>query len=232
MSRPPVLAVAHRGDPYRYRENTLRSVESAAAAGADAVEVDVRLTRDGVPVLLHDPTLERLWEDPRPVHRLTLDELAEVGDPAGPRVPTLTEALKAVAETPATRLLIDLDEPGPAAAAHHAVADLGAAHRVAYCGPTAAMLAVRALDPDAEIALTWRQPRLPGRPLLDDLRPRYLNPPFGMVEPRIVDAAHDAGLLVSTWTVDLRRTVRRMLRTGVDSVTSNRIDMLRRELDA
>ncbi|MEV6209763.1 glycerophosphodiester phosphodiesterase [Kitasatospora sp. NPDC051914] len=232
MSRPPVLAVAHRGDPYRHRENTLRSVESAVAAGADAVEVDVRLTRDGVPVLLHDPTLERLWGDPRPLHRLTLDDLAEVGEPGGPRVPTLTEALKAVAESPHTRLMIDLDEPGPAAAAHRAVADLGAEHRVAWCGPASAMLAVRALDPDAELALTWRQPRLPGRPLLDDLRPHWFNPPFGMVEPRLVGAAHDAGLLVSTWTVDLRRTMRRMLDAGVDSLTSNRIDLLRRVLDA
>ncbi|MEV8097654.1 glycerophosphodiester phosphodiesterase [Kitasatospora sp. NPDC085879] len=230
MSRPAVLAVAHRGDPYRFRENTLRSVESAAAAGADAVEVDVRLTRDGVPVLLHDATLERLWGDPRPLDRLTLDELAGIGEPGGPRIPTLTEALKAVAETPGTRLMIDLDERGPAAAAYRAVADLGARPNVAWCGPTAAMLAVRELDPEAEIALTWRQPRLPGRTLLDDLRPRYLNPPFGMVEPRLVGAAHDAGLLVSTWTVDLRRTVRRMLLAGVDSLTSNRIGMLRREL--
>lgn len=232
MSRPHVLAVAHRGDPYRHRENTLRSVESAIAAGADAVEVDVRLTRDGVPVLLHDATLERLWGDPRPVGRLTLDDLAEVGAPGGPRVPTLTEALKAVAAAPHARLMIDLDDPGPAAAVHRAVADLGAERHVAYCGPTGAMLAVRALDPGAEISLTWRRPQLPGRPLLDDLRPRYLNPPFGIVEPRLVGAAHDAGLLVSTWTVDLRRTMRRMLRTGADSLTSNRIDLLRRVLDA
>ncbi|GJF34044.1 glycerophosphoryl diester phosphodiesterase [Kitasatospora sp. NE20-6] len=227
MSRPTVLAVAHRGDPYRHRENTLRSVESALAAGADAVEVDVRLTRDGVPVLLHDAGLQRLWGDPRPIDRVTAEEAAALGTP-GVRIPSLAEALKAVAAAPGARLLIDLDDPGPAAAVHRAVADLGAEDRVAYCGPTAAMLAVRALDPGAELSLTWRRPQLPGRPLLDDLRPRYLNPPFGLVEPRLVDAAHDAGLLVSAWTVDLRRTMRRMLRTKVDSLTSNRIELLRR----
>lgn len=56
-----VTAVAHRGDPYRFRENTLDSLRSGLDRGADAVEFDVRLTRDGVPVLLHDDTLERLW---------------------------------------------------------------------------------------------------------------------------------------------------------------------------
>ena len=49
-----VTAVAHRGDPYRVRENTIDSLRSALQRGADAVEIDVRLTRDGVPVLLHD----------------------------------------------------------------------------------------------------------------------------------------------------------------------------------
>ncbi|MER8185183.1 glycerophosphodiester phosphodiesterase [Kitasatospora sp. NPDC094015] len=228
MSR--VLAVAHRGDPFRHRENTLASVGSAFAAGADAVEVDVQLTRDGVPVLLHDRTLERLWGDPRPIDRVTLDQLADLGAP-GLRVPTLTEALKTAAESPAGRLMIDLDDAGPAAAAWQAVTALGAESRVAFCGSATAMLAVRALAPDAELALTWKQPRLPGGALLADLRPRWINPPFGLVDQAFTGAAHQAGLEVSTWTVDLRRTVRRMLRAGVDSITSNRVSLLRAELD-
>ncbi|MFI9328857.1 glycerophosphodiester phosphodiesterase [Kitasatospora sp. NPDC052868] len=228
--RHPVLAVAHRGDPYRYRENTLPSVESALAAGADAVEVDVQLTRDGVPVLLHDETLERLWGDPRPIRRVTLDQLDELRD-GHLAVPTLTEAVKAVTATPAARLLIDLDDPRPAAATWAAVTGLGAERRVAFCGPATAMLAVRALAPEAEIALTWKQPRLPAAELLADLRPRFLNPPFGLVTTDFTAAARDAGLGVSTWTADLRRTMRRLRSAGVDSITSNRIGVLRSVLD-
>ncbi len=226
----PVLVVAHRGDPYRFRENTLASVESALAPGADAVEVDVQLTRDGVPVLLHDLTLERLWGDPRRVGAVTLEQLSSLGSP-GLRVPTLAEALKTVTATPAARLLIDLDEPGPAEAVWQAVTGLGAEDRVAFCGPVGALLAVRALAPDAELALTWKQPRLPGRALLDDLRPRYVNPPFGLVDPPFTAAAHHAGLAVSTWTVDRRRTMARLLRSGVDSLTSNRPALLRKVVD-
>ncbi|GAA2780037.1 glycerophosphodiester phosphodiesterase [Kitasatospora sp. CM 4170] len=226
----PVLAVAHRGDPYRYRENTLPSVESALAAGADAVEVDVRLTRDGVPVLLHDETLERLWGDLRPLRRVPLDQLDELRD-GDLTVPTLAEALKTVAATPAARLLIDLDDPHPVAATWEVVTGLGLEHRVAFCGPATAMLAVRAAAPHAEIALTWKQPRLPVRALLDDLRPTYLNPPFGLATAEFTAAAHDAGLAVSTWTADLRRTMRRLCAAGVDSITTNRIDLLRSVLD-
>ncbi|GAA2275941.1 MULTISPECIES: glycerophosphodiester phosphodiesterase [Kitasatospora] len=226
----PVLAVAHRGDPYRHRENTLASVESALAAGADAVEVDVQLTRDGVPVLLHDPTLERLWGDPRRIGSVTLARLGELGG-GELRVPTLAQTLKTVAETPGAKLLIDLDDATPVAATWAAVTGIGAEDRVGFCGPVAAMLAVREHAPDADIALTWKHPRLPGRPLLDDLRPRYVNPPFGLVDAAYVDAAHELGLAVSTWTVDTRRTMLRLAAAGVDSLTSNRIAVLRRVLD-
>ncbi|MFD8703025.1 glycerophosphodiester phosphodiesterase [Kitasatospora sp. NPDC059648] len=228
--RRPVLAVAHRGDPYRHRENTLPSVESALAAGADAVEVDVQLTRDKVPVLLHDPTLERLWGDPRSIGRVTTEQLAELRQGAL-SVPTLAEAIKVVADANGPRLLIDLDEPGPAAATWSVVTGLGAEGLVAFCGHTTAMLAVRELSPDAEIALTWKQPRMPAPALLRDLRPRYLNPPFGLVTPGFVEAAADEGLAVSAWTADLRRTMRRLRDTGAASITTNRISVLRSVVD-
>ncbi|BAJ33023.1 putative glycerophosphoryl diester phosphodiesterase [Kitasatospora setae KM-6054] len=223
-------AVAHRGDPYLHRENTLPAVSAALAAGADAVEVDVQLTRDEVPVLLHDRTLERLWGDQRQIGRVTLDELAEVASP-GLRIPTLAEALQAVAATEGARLMIDLDDSGPAAATWQAVSDLGMADRVAFCGPVVAMLAVRELDADAEISLTWNRLQLPKQRLLAELGPSYLNPPFGLVDERLVASVHDAGLGLATWTVDLRRTMRRMLALGVDSLTSNRITLLRRTID-
>jgi glycerophosphoryl diester phosphodiesterase len=55
------LAIGHRGAPTVATENTMPSIDAAIDAGADLVEIDVRLTRDGAPVLLHDRTLKRLW---------------------------------------------------------------------------------------------------------------------------------------------------------------------------
>ncbi|WP_055589158.1 glycerophosphodiester phosphodiesterase [Peterkaempfera griseoplana] len=238
MHLHPPRAVAHRGDPYRHRENTLPSIRSALAAGADAVEVDVRLTRDGVPVLLHDPTLRRLWGIARPLADLTAAELHRLGGPGAPhRVPTLAQALEAVAAAPRTHagrtplLMIDLDDAGPVAATCAEVHRLGAADRVAYCGPPSAMFAVRDHAPSAEVSLTWRTPRTPPRQLLAELRPQLLNLPFGLVTPALVDHARHTGLQVSAWTVDVRRTMARVLRTGVVSLTTNRIAVLRALLD-
>ena len=66
------LAIAHRGDPVRHRENTLAAFRAAVEAGAGMVELDVRRTADGAAVVVHDPTLERLWGLRRRVADVTL----------------------------------------------------------------------------------------------------------------------------------------------------------------
>ncbi|ANH93707.1 glycerophosphodiester phosphodiesterase [Streptomyces sp. NPDC057197] len=218
-----VTAVAHRGDPYRFRENTLDSLRSALARGADAVEIDVRLTRDGVPVLLHDETLGRLWGHDRPLRSLTADE---VRDLTGGGVPPLADALAA---TEGGRVMIDLPG-GPSARAVArivgAVRDCGAEDRVYYCAGAEAMLAVRAADPSAEIALTWTSLAPPRAGVLEAVRPRWLNYRFGLVDRELVERVHRDGRLVSVWTPDTRRSQRRLLGVGVDSITTNRVDLL------
>ncbi|MET9804900.1 glycerophosphodiester phosphodiesterase [Streptomyces sp. NPDC006368] len=218
----PVI-VAHRGDPYRVRENTVASIRSAFARGADAVEIDVRLTRDGVPVLLHDDSLKRLWRVDRPLDRLTLAEVRELTGPEG--VPTLRDALVAAGPH---RVMIDL--PGATEASVRAIVstvhECGAADRVYYCSSAAAMLLVRAADPAAEIALTWTTLAPPRPVLLDAVAPRWLNYRFGLVSRALTDRVHRDGLLVSAWTADTRRTMRRLIACGVDSITTNRVDTL------
>ncbi len=97
----PVLVIAHRGDSLHYPENTLASIRLAFDRGADPVEVDVRLTRDGVPVIFHDEFLDRTTNGTGPMVALTLRQLKmlDAGDWKAPRfrgerVPTLEEALR------------------------------------------------------------------------------------------------------------------------------------------
>ncbi|MCC3770924.1 glycerophosphodiester phosphodiesterase [Streptomyces sp. UNOC14_S4] len=218
------VAVAHRGDPYVQRENTLPSISSALRAGAGAVEVDVRLTRDGVPVLLHDATLERLWGQPRALGTLSADELREL---TGGGVPTLREALAMLPASDGQRLFIDLPDPAAAEAAVAEVHASDAAGRVYYCAGAESMLAVRGADPEAEIALTWTTLAPPRAALLDRVRPRWLNYRFGLITPALVTRNHADGYLVSAWTPDTRYTMRRLLAAGVDSITTNRVAVLR-----
>ncbi|WP_333768215.1 glycerophosphodiester phosphodiesterase [Streptomyces sp. IBSBF 2435] len=219
------VTVAHRGDPYAHRENTLPSVRSALLKRADAVEVDVRVTGDGVPVLLHDPTLERLWGHQRAVLGLTRDE---VRDLTGGQVPTLAEALAELARHERSRMLLDLTGAEQAAPALAAVRDAGAGERVYYCGEATAMRAVRDADPAAEIALTWKTSARPAPALLAAVAPRWLNLRFGLIDAATVGYARERGLLVAAWTADWPRSMRRLLALGVDSVTTNRLTALQR----
>ncbi|MFF9911347.1 glycerophosphodiester phosphodiesterase [Streptomyces sp. NPDC013457] len=221
-----VTVVGHRGDPYRVRENTLASIVSAIEAGADAVEVDVRLTADGVPVLLHDDTLKRLWGHDRPLSAVSLAELAELTYDG---VPTLREALIAAGPY---RLMLDLPGGNEQSVRRivGTVRECGAAERVYYCAGGIAMLQVRAADPSAEIALTWTSLAPPRAALLDAVRPRWLNYRFGLVSRELVELAHRDGYLVSAWTADTRRTMRKLLSHGVDAITTNRVDALAAEL--
>ncbi|KQX14241.1 glycerophosphodiester phosphodiesterase [Streptomyces sp. Root431] len=218
----PVTVVGHRGDPYRVRENTLSSIASAIERGADAVEVDVRLTKDGVPVLLHDDTLKRLWGHDRPLSRLSYEQLRELTYDG---VPTLREALITAG---AHRLMLDL--PGGNEDSVRkivgTVRECGAGERVYYCAGSVAMLQVRAADPAAEIALTWTSLAPPRRVLLDAVRPKWLNYRFGLVSRELTERVHRDGLLVSAWTADTTRTMRKLIFNGVDSITTNRVDAL------
>ncbi|MET8475571.1 glycerophosphodiester phosphodiesterase [Streptomyces sp. NPDC006422] len=217
-----VTAVAHRGDPYRVRENTLPSLRSALERGADAVEVDVRVTRDAVPVLLHDATLERLWQHERPLSALSYDEVRGLTEGG---VPTLADALEACGDA---RVMIDL--PGADARSVRtivgAVADCGAQERVYYCAGAQTLLQVRAAAPAAELALTWTTLAPPRAGVLAALAPRWLNYRFSLITRDLAAKVHHDGYLLSTWTPDTKRSMRRLLDLGVDSITTNRIDVL------
>ena len=106
--------VGHRGDRAEAPENTMPSLELAMDDLA-FVETDVQLSRDGVPVLFHDTTLERVTGDPHAVGELDLEQLRrlDVGawygaDYAGERMPTLDEFLTALAARDGARALVEL----------------------------------------------------------------------------------------------------------------------------
>lgn len=106
-----VMVTAHRGAHGAAPENSVAAIERAIGLGADIVEIDVRLTRDGVPVLMHDETVDRTTDGTGAVSAMGFEEVARLAlrDRAGAstphRVPTLREALEAARG----RILVDLD---------------------------------------------------------------------------------------------------------------------------
>ncbi|MET0734348.1 MAG: glycerophosphodiester phosphodiesterase family protein [Microbacterium sp.] len=123
---------SHRGGGQSAPENTLPAISAALAAGFDYVEVDVALTADRHPVLMHDPTLERTTDGRGPVSARTLEEVRSLDagswfDPqyAGTRVPTLAEFLDLLATSP-QRAIVEFKGEWDAAAVQTAIAEVSA----------------------------------------------------------------------------------------------------------
>jgi glycerophosphoryl diester phosphodiesterase len=213
------LALAHRGDWSEAPENTVAAFQAAERAGADMVELDVRRTADGHVVVMHDPTLERVWGSPLAVADSTLAELRAVRVEEH-RIVTLEEALGCV-ELPVMVdfTLVDVVEPTLAV-----IRDADALDSVLFSGGNVAgHRRVRALAPSARIALTWTDRELPPATLLEELGIEYFNPPCELLDAQVVESMHDRGYNVSTWTVDDPCVMRRVVDCGTDAVVTNRV---------
>lgn len=195
--------IAHRTCPRNAPENSLAGIRFAAESGADAVEIDVRLTSDGHPVLMHDRWLWRTTGRPRRVHRTTLSVVRRLRLRGGSgTVPTLTEALEALA--PGLKVAIDVKDPAAAGAVIDEVRRLGLEDRALFWGQSKEAVALASeTAPEIEASLL-RDAISPSdrRLFLDDAvasRARGISAHWSVIEPGFVGEARDRGLLVYAW---------------------------------
>jgi glycerophosphoryl diester phosphodiesterase len=225
-----VLAIAHRGDPVGHRENTVPAFAAAVAQGADMLELDLRRTRDGAIVVLHDQSLLRLWGLDASVGDLDLSAVARLGE-GDVRIPTVRQVLDAVPSS--VELMVDFTRREVVAGALDQVMSAGALDRCLFVtGNVDALRMLRGLSGRPRVGLTTTEGADPPLDLLDELGAEYWNPMFTFVTADGVASAHSAGLLVSTWTVDRPEDMGHVVGAGVDAVVSNRVaelvDFLRR----
>jgi len=242
------LVYAHRGGAALAPENTLAAFDRGMAEGAGGLEFDVRLSRDGVPVVHHDPRLERTTNGHGPVSALTADELARVDAGyhftsegrfpfrrEGIGVPRLEEVVR---RYPDAQLIVEMkdDTAAIAEAVVSVLRKARALERAAlasfYARP---VLAARALgdgvrtgaaQPEVRAALyrSWcgLSPRTPA--YYGFQIPEKAGR-LRVVSPRFVRAVTRAGLTVSVWTVNEEADMRRLLSWGVTGLITDRPDL-------
>jgi glycerophosphoryl diester phosphodiesterase len=215
---------AHRGDSAHAVENTLEAFERARAAGADGVELDVRLTRDGEVVVFHDDDLERLAGRPDALASLSLAEVREVRLSSGARIPTLAEVLDAI---PELEVNVELKSPG----AGRAGALPGVVARWLRERRDAGRVIISSFDPWALVQVHSAAPAIATGFLFHrDRRRAWLAPWLGsaalhpedtLCGARDVRAWRRAGYAVNVWTVDDAARLRELAQWGVDGLISN-----------
>ena len=232
------LIVAHRGVPMMEPENTLASFKRALDQGADALETDLRFTRDNVLVLHHDATLERMTDGTGPVRAHTLAELKQLRtrNPNGAwrneRIPTLLELITLTqAKVP---LLLELKDPLFTNPAHARVlADL-----LAATGMTSSV-AVASFHFDYVQGVQAVAPQIPmGYITLKDLKPKpgaqILGPlwPILLLNPWYMETARAQGSIVAPLDPNPEARIAWYLSLGVDAFLANYPAAVRRALDA
>ncbi len=237
LDAPRPLAFAHRGGAAAGDENTADAFARAVALGYRYVETDVHATADGVAVVFHDPTLDRMLGRPGRVHDARWADLAALRVGGAAVVPRLDDVL---AGWPDVRFNVDVKaEPGVGPTLD-AVRRTGAQDRVLLASFSTARLARirRAAGPAVptslgarEVAALWAAARLRRR--------RFRLPPgvvaaqvpvrqgLRVVDPRFVRLAHDLGLQVHVWTIDDPTEMNELLDLGVDGIMTDRIEVLR-----
>ncbi|MBE1490940.1 glycerophosphodiester phosphodiesterase [Plantactinospora soyae] len=223
------LTIAHRGDPLAHRENTMPAFQSAVDKGANTLEFDLRLTRDGRIALLHDARLDRLWDVPAAIADLTLAQVRTAGTD-GHQVPTLDELLVAF---PRTTFLVDLKtddvvEPAVRELRRHGDAFDRAIFVAARSGGREALVRLRAAEPDALIGLDWTEPAPPPQDLLDALRPQYFGPRWRVADACGVPAMRERGYQVWVGPLVAEADLAAAYAYGVDGIVSDDVDALLR----
>ncbi|MBL7253952.1 glycerophosphodiester phosphodiesterase [Paractinoplanes lichenicola] len=237
LDAPTPLAFAHRGGAADGDENTAEAFERAVKLGYRYVETDVHATADGIPVVFHDATLDRVTDGAGAIESLTWADLRSVRIGGAALVPRLDEILAA---WPEIRFNIDIKADPGVAPTVECVRSSNAADRVllasfsnrrlaqvrSLAGPAVATsLGLRSAALLRLASLTGTPVRLPASVAAVQVPPRHGR--FTVVDRRFVKLAHRLGLQVHVWTIDDPAEMNRLLDLGVDGIMTDRLTVLK-----
>lgn len=231
MHRP--FVISHAACKGHAPENTLLGVRRAIELGADGIEIDVHASRDGVPVLIHDDTVDRTTDGSGAVSQMTLARLQKLDAGDGERVPTLAETLDLTRGH--VLLVMEVKQAGIERRVLRVVRDQKALNDcVVHSFNPQVVGRFRALEPALPAALLTA-----GLDVADwdqlfafalSLNAQGLSVFFPKVDAELVRRAHRRKLSFYTWTVNEIDDMRRMRDCGVDAITTDYPDRLQAAL--
>ena len=210
------LIIGHRGACAVAPENTMAAFEAAIAAGADGIEFDVRLSRDGVPVIIHDDNLRRTHDVRSAVNALTADELVRL------KVPALRQLFELMAQNSLLLYLeIKSHEQELAELCCGLVKEFGFEERVIVeCFDLRVLKRIEGVKTAALFEpRIYTDQRVIERAL--EVGASVLALHHRLTKPKLVEKAKEAGLRVVVWTVDDPVWIERARAMGIEALIAN-----------
>lgn len=242
MRHPQIFA--HRGAKLAAPENTLPAFAKALEMGADGIELDIHLSKDGQLVVIHDFTVDKTTNGQGPVRDFTAAELARLDagshfDPsfAGVGVPTLEQVLDLVGDRCRINVEIKNQE-------HHGGYEVEPLVRLIQQRTLYDQVIVSSFNPMTLIKMRWADPKVrlgllyfePLPPHLKQawfspiIQPEALHPYFALVDATLMAWAHERRCAVNTWTVNDVAEAKRLAALGVDVIMTDAPDLIRQAL--
>lgn len=218
----PPLVISHAACAGHAPENTLAGVRAALRLGADAIEVDVQCSADGVPVLMHDLSVDRTTDGIGPVARLTSDQLRALNAGEGEPVPTLGEALALTISN--VLLVVEIKQPGIEEQVASVIRQaLG--HVMVWSFFPQALARMRQVEPLLPSALLIAPQAAPAWPQIDETALRLGVQAVSIfhqgVTQEILRQARLRALSVYAWTADEEADLKRLIELGVTGIVTN-----------
>jgi glycerophosphoryl diester phosphodiesterase len=220
-----MLRIGHRGARAYEPENTLRSFRKAIELGVDAVELDVRQTKDLELIVMHDPTVDKTTNGKGAVKDLTLQQIKKLDAAKGEKIPTFGGALDFIDKK--VKILIELKETGYEEKVVEAIRERGLEKNVIVVSfHEDALRKMRTLDSEIETGLIYATHKNPVKAGLE-LKVQYLLPLYRFVHAANVQKAHENELKVIVWTINTAAEVEAYVKKGVDGIASDKPDILK-----
>ncbi|HJW65810.1 MAG TPA: glycerophosphodiester phosphodiesterase family protein [Candidatus Bathyarchaeia archaeon] len=220
-----MLRIGHRGARAYEPENTLRSFRKALEIGVDAIEFDVRKTRDNHLVVIHDADVKRTTNGKGLVADLTLKEITDLSTEKGAKIPTLEEVLELLDSK--VKILVELKEQGY----EEKVLSIVCAKKVeknviiaSFLEP--ALAKVRELNKTIETGLIYAKHHNPLKAALE-LKANYLISLYRFTHTANIEKAHENGLKVFVWTINTAEEAAEFVKKGVDGIATDKPDIFK-----
>ncbi len=240
-----INVISHRGANIYAPQNTLPAFKKSLEIGIDGFETDVHITKDGQLVLCHNYTIDSTSDGKGSISQMTLDQLKKYDfgsyfSPrfAGTRIPTMDEFLTFVEDADISVLNIELKSPKEneteiVSETIRLVKEHGLFEKLIISSfDPKLIIEAKLIDEDCKTGFLYSVNRKTALPMLRhpidfarNLHVDALHPQNIFVNEKYVYEAHEAGLLVNTWTVNSIRDIEKMIRCGVDGIITNYPDV-------
>lgn len=230
--KPYVLVIGHACAAGEAPANTLAGVRSCLSAGAEGMEIDVQLCADGVPVLMHDDTVDRTTNLKGPVRERSLAELQSADAGNGEPVPTLDQVLELVAG----RLTVMCELKATPGAADQDQACVDAVLEVIRKHDAESWTAIHSFNPEMTRRARNSEPRISGTIITGEIRGAEVDRLLGglmkrnaqaisvehhCIDRALIEKAKRRQVSVWAWTADTPEDWARIVEAGVDGIITN-----------